>query len=240
MKRLILGLLAGLTLPAAASAQDVWGWSILVPSYAQTDILGTHLRDRRAQDEALPPSPPATPRLSQPANLRYAPSKARRTANLAGFVARSRAADSAGARSLEALFAEGDIIERMGQLLAPHGLRVDDVGDAYAVWWISAWQATRGLTDTPSDSILRAVRAQTGRALATAPELAGAGDGAKQQLAEAMLIQAALLDAAVVQAQGDPTKLRAVATAATQGARGMGLDLAGMELTGAGFAQRAR
>jgi hypothetical protein len=257
MKSLIVGLITAMALPGVASAQDVWGWSIIVPSVTQTDILGMRLRDLRMQSEARaggaakPRTAPAIPPgsddqaskgtgVENPSVLRYVPSRTRRRANLADFLAKSRQADPAGAASLDELFAQGDIIERFGQLLAPHGLRVDDVGDAYALWWMSAWQATHGVTDSPGDRATRAVQIQAGRALAATPELAGAGDGPKQKLAEALLIQAALLDAAVVQAKGDPVRLKAVAAAAALGARGMGMDMAAMTLTETGFVPRKR
>ena len=171
-----------------------------------------------------------------PANLRYTPSKARRAANLADFVAKSRRVDPRGADDLRALFARTDVIEAMRAPLAQAGLRIDDVADAYAIWWITAWYASRGGNETPSPRIVTAVRAQAARALSASPVVRGAGDGPKQQLAEALLIQAALLDSAVEQSKTRPDQMKAVRVAAAQGARGMGLDLASMTLTETGFA----
>jgi len=171
-----------------------------------------------------------------PADLRYTPSKARRAANLADFVARSRRVDPQGADDLQALFAKADIIEAMRQPLAKSGLRVDDLADAYAIWWITAWHASRGGNETPDPRTVAAVRAQAARALSASPVVRGAGDGPKQQLAEALLIQAALLDDAVERSKTRPDQMRAVRVAAAQGARGMGLDLESMTLTETGFA----
>lgn len=236
MKRLVLIVTVALGWPGAAGAQvvDGWGWSVIIPSVAQTDILGTHLRDLRARDEARGAAPSeAAPDL---AALRYTPSLARRKANLAGFVAASRKADPAAAASLEAFFAEqGDLIEKLNGIMATQGLQADNVADAYAVWWMSAWQASRGSIAETDVATNRAVQGQVARALASTAELARAGDAAKQQLAEALLVQTVMLEAAVEQARGDPAQLRAVAAAATQGARGMGLDLSTMNLTPAGF-----
>lgn len=245
MKRLILAFVLVSGWAGSASAQvDGWGWSIIIPSVTQTDVLGTHLRDLRREDEARDraaagksSSAAQQATAPDPAVLRYTPSKARRTTNLSNFVAKSRQTDPAGAKSLEDLFAQGDIIDRIGTALAPKGFHVDNVADVYSVWWITAWQATRGRSDDTSDTTNRAVQAQAARALASTPQLAGASDASKQELAEALLIQSMLLEAAVDQAKGDPAQMKAVGAAAAQGARGMGLDMSAMELTETGFVQ---
>jgi len=226
--------------PVTAQVVDGWGWTVIIPSVTGTDHIGLHLRELARQrdngGEAPDPAanaPQAT--MPDPAVLRYTPSKTRRTANLARFVEQSRRIDPAGAASLQTLFASGDIIDRIGAQLAPHGLRVDDLADTYAVWWITAWQATRGSNAETSDRTNMAVRAQAARALVGIGTIAQASDAAKQELAESLLIQTMLIDAAVEQAKGNPSQLAAVGAAAGQGARGMGLDLSTMDLTEQGF-----
>lgn len=221
--------LGGSDAAAQQSIVDGWSWSTLVPSIAQTDILGTHLRELRNEQELRNTPPPDVSRLG------YTPSKARRSANLAAFVERTRAVDPSGAADLQRLFAEGDIIERIRTLIAPVGLRIDNVADAYALWWITAWQATRGDNDTLGRDMYAAVRAQSARALNAAGSPARASDAEKQELAEALLVQTALIDGAVEQAKRDPVRMRQVRAAVAKGAQGMGLDMAGMEITGGGF-----
>jgi hypothetical protein len=247
MKRLLafaLAICAAWSAPAAA--QDVWGWSVITPTDTGTDQLSQHLRsqmqrqDQRQSRRAIPtqremldqaPDAPA-PNL---AALRYTPSKSRRTANLAKFVEKTRKVDAAHARDLQNLFAQGDFIERIGGVLAPHRLRVDNVADAYAVWWIAAWQATRGTNETPPDSVMAAVREQSARALGSTPELVEASDADKQEMAESLLVQSALIDRAVDQSKGNASRLRDLGIAVNKGAQGMGLDLTTMELTENGF-----
>ncbi|UIJ44092.1 hypothetical protein LZK98_13515 [Sphingomonas cannabina] len=224
--------------PAAANAQDVWGWSVLVPSYTGTDTLGLHLRDRMNHADRTGPAQreERRPVAKAPvATFRYAPSRERRAANLARFVERSRAIDPKGADGLAQLFAQGDIIERIRPELAKHGLSVDDVADAYAVWWINAWQASRGLSGDVSDAATASVRRQVTEAMAATPAFRGAGDAAKQEMAESFLIQAVLLAGAVEQSKGNRAQLDAVSRAAVQGAHGMGIDLPAMTLTDDGF-----
>ncbi|WP_458094400.1 DUF6683 family protein [Roseomonas sp. WA12] len=228
--------LAVATLAGGAAAAQNLGWSSVLPSMAGTDVLGLALRQHIQRDAR--PAPGANPGASPvSANLRYTPDAARRRANLAQFVARSRSADPAGAERLAQLFASGVIIERIGAAIAPLGLRLDDLADAYALWWVAAWQATQGTNPTPSRATMQAVRAQVMRAMATTPSLANADNAGRQALAEALLIQTMLLDGMVEQARR-PEERRAIATAAAQGAAGMGLDLSRMRLTETGFVSR--
>lgn len=169
------------------------------------------------------------------ASFRYRPDPARRRANLGRFVDSSRAADPQGAENLAALFAQGDLIERMRPELAKYGLVIDNVADAYAVWWINAWLASRGSHDDISAATAAAVRRQVVQSMASTPELATAGDAAKQEMAEALLVQGVLLAAALEQAKGDRAQEAALSRAAVQGASGMGLDLSAMTLTEKGF-----
>ena len=166
---------------------------------------------------------------------RFAPSLARRQANYAQFVAKTRVADPAGADRLAALFASTDLIARMNGPLARFGLRTDDVADAYAVWWVNAWQATQGRNDDISVAATAAVKAQAARALAAAPAFAGESDAAKQEMAEALLIQAAMIHATVEQSKGKPDQLKAIGAAVATGAHAMGVDLDAMTLTEDGF-----
>ena len=168
-------------------------------------------------------------------SLSYLPSPARRKANLAAFVDKSRAADPAAAGQLQSLFASGDIIAKIGQGMAPVGLRVDNLADAYTVWWVNCWSAVHSDYSTPDRATAAAVKAQAARAILAGGKIAGVPDAMKQEFAEALLIQALLLEAALEQAKGNEAQLKAVAVAANAGAKGMGLDLTTMKLTGQGF-----
>lgn len=246
MKRSLVWML-GLVLmwPAAASAQDM-SWSTITPSITGTDVLGLQLREQVQRQRSAPAEGSAAssrqsfvPESAAPVvntrALRYAPSKSRRTANLSRFVEKTRATDPSGAAQLEKLFASGDIIDKIGGALAQQGMRVDNVADAYAVWWINAWQATRGHNNVTSRATNDAVRDQAARALSASPQLVGAGDAAKQELAESLLIQAAMIDSVVEQSKGNSAQMRQIGAAVNQGAKRMGLDLTTMELTEHGF-----
>jgi hypothetical protein len=169
------------------------------------------------------------------ASMTYRSDPARRRANLAQFLAKARAVDPVGADDLAKIFAQGDIIEKIGQLGAPYGLRINNVADAYSTYWINAYQAFRGINPTPSARQINAVRDQASRSLGATAEFQDADDAAKQQMAEALWVQAAFLDVAVEQSKNDAAQREAVGKAAAQGALGMGLDFNRMRLTEQGF-----
>lgn len=172
--------------------------------------------------------------LPQIARLQFRPSAYRRQANYSQFVERSRRADPAGSVSLASTLSS-DPVAQMGPELAKYGLRVDNLADAYTVYWVEAWQASHSLSEEGSRAQAQAVRAQAARALLATPKVASATDAQKQELADALLVQALLIGAAKNQAQGDTAKLRAVARAVRQGAKASGLDLDAMTLTEGGF-----
>lgn len=159
-----------------------------------------------------------------------------RRRNLAQFVARTRAADPRGAAELERLFATTDLIGDIGKALAPYGLKTNDVADAVAVYIVTAWYGVRGRDDDPSRAQLTAVRGQMANALASTPQFASATDAQKQELAEAMLIQAALVSATVAGAEPQPARLEQVKQAVAQGAEAtFGIDLRRLQLTDQGL-----
>jgi hypothetical protein len=167
--------------------------------------------------------------------LTYTPSMERRRANFAQFVAKSRKKDPKGAAMLEKELASSDVIAKMGRELSAFGMRTDNVGDAYAAWWLNAWLASRQRTDTPSARQIAAVREQAAQAMKSVPEMARASDAVKQEMAEANLVQAALIGAYMEHARGNPGLSKQVAAAVRKGARASGLNLDAMELTDDGF-----
>lgn len=166
--------------------------------------------------------------------LDFTPSMQRRRANYASFVERTRRVDPAGAAGLEANL-KRDPIALAEPELAKVGLRVDNVADAYAVYWVEAWQAVHGVNGASSRATAQAVRAQAARAISATPEFASATAAQKQEFAESYLVQAVMVGAAKEQAAGDPAKLAQVSAAVEKGARAAGLDLRAMTLTEEGF-----
>lgn len=232
MRKLALAITAAITLICSpAAAQDGWGWSIIIPSVTGTDQLGQHLREQTSRAP-----PPAAPRV-QPttAALRFVPSADRRKANFARFVSQRRKVDPAAAKELETLLADPQVMPSIDRQLRARGLRSDNMADAYAAWWIQAWQTAHGQTADPSPAAIRAVKAQSEQAFLASPALLAMDDGAKQEFSEGLLLQAVILGSALEQVAKDPGQLRTLAQIARSGARQSGLDLDAMTLTDQGF-----
>ena len=236
---IVVGLL--FCLPVSANAQADFAGPLSPGAFEATLNMGPIADTLRQQIQ--PPSPqgkagkrgPAATKPVRVADFRYTPSKSRRSVNLENFVSKTKAVDPQGADTLSKLVASQDIIEAMGPPLARYGLRIDNVADAYTVWLINSWQATQGTTDDPSPASTAAVRRQVMNAMASAAIVTTADDASRQEMAEALLLQALLVESAVEQSQSNPDQLQAVGRAAAQGALGMGIDLASMTLTDRGM-----
>jgi hypothetical protein len=169
------------------------------------------------------------------ARLDFQPSLSRRKQNLSRFVENTRANNPQGAAQMAKLFASTDVIEQLGKSMAPYGLRTNNVADVYAVYWASAWLGSRGRNENLPKSQIVAIKNQATGALSSTAQFSSATDAQKQQFAEALLIQAVLIDASIDYAKSDPALLNKVKVAISQGAKAMGLDLDRMTLTPQGF-----
>ncbi|AQR73336.1 DUF6683 family protein [Sphingomonas sp. LM7] len=230
----ILTIASAFVLAAPAAAQDGVDWGGLMSGIAEGSAMdeaaqGSVSSNRRGSARSTRVAPAPAVRLT------YKPSMERRRANFAQFVAKTRKKDPEGAALLEKELASSDVIGKMGRALAGYGMRTDNVADAYAAWWLNAWLASRQRTDTPPARQIAAVRAQAARAMSSLPQMATASDAVKQEMAEANLVQTALIGAYLEHAKNDPALLRRIAAAVRQGARESGLNLGGMELTDDGF-----
>jgi hypothetical protein len=172
--------------------------------------------------------------------LTFTPSLARRKANFAQFVAKSRAVDPAGAAQLQQLFASTDVIAALDKAIQPFGLRANNVADAYTVWWVSSWLAANERTDTSTRAQFQGAKAQASKALLATPLFATATEASKQEMAEIFLIQAGMIDAYVEQSKTNPQQMKLMAKAVRQGALATGVDLDAMTLGATGFVPRTK
>jgi hypothetical protein len=180
-------------------------------------------------------APPGKPVLAAPkARMTYVASATRRQANMGKFVASLRLTDPKAAGELARFFAANDVIGSLEPELAVFGLRTDNVADAYAIWWISAWQVAHGITaETTRTQALAVKRQAEARIGATA--LAFGPDGARQDAAETLLVQAAMIEVSADAAKGNMAMLQRVRAAVRQAARTLRVDLDRVTLTDMGF-----
>lgn len=228
-------------LPVGASAQADFSGPLSPGAFEATLNMGpiANTLRQQMQHEAIEPNSgkQAAPIVKplRAANFRYTPSKSRRATNLENFISKTRAIDPGGADNLAKVIASQDLIEAMRTPLARYDLRIDNVADAYTVWLINVWQATRGTMDDPSVAATAAVRRQVMSAMASSAVFTTATDASKQEMAEALLLQALMVESAVEQSKGNPAQMQAVGRAAAQGAIAMGIDLSGTNLTDQGM-----
>jgi hypothetical protein len=226
------------TVPASqlVHAQDTFptmdwsnvGWSA-VNNEIGKDIVGA--RDRGSRPQTATPS-----NYDRSFSSTFSSSKSRTRTNLTKFVEKTRATDPAGAAKMAQIFASTDIIGMIDQKMQQtYGMRANNVADAYAMWWTSAWNGAQGRNDDPSAGQMAMVKRQAANALAATPEFASATDAGKQELAEALLVQAAMIQGAIDAYKSDPAMLAKARASIKQGAKAMGLDLGAMTLTDEGF-----
>ncbi len=236
MRRFLLYLFA-LTLITGLTARDAHAQNFtmqIAPDFAMSN-LNRELLDRRTKNR----NPDAqVPALADEAVLRFEVDPNRRADNLRNFVDRMKQTDPEGAARFGAILSSADVMGLITNAMGTVGLDANNVADAYAVWWISAYQASQGVTQTPSLQSYQAVRRQSANILLSTPSLIKTTQAEKQQLAEAYLIQAALIDSAIEELKSSPGHLSALKTAVAEGAMASGLDFKQMELTTQGFRLR--
>jgi hypothetical protein len=233
-----------LAISQPAQAQGVpWQWSNAGLNAINLDVQGSAIRAQvrnqvqgnQERDVVNSKKPKNSSEQIIATKLAYKPSTTNRQANLKRFVEKTRQINPAGAVELEQLFTSNDIIGQINQAMSKAGLNANNVADAYALYWISAWLGARGRNENLPKAQMIAVRNQAASALLNMPEFTSATNAQKQEITEVMLVQAALIDAAIESAKSDPDSLAQTQKAIAKVAEGFGLDIYSMTLTPQGF-----
>ncbi|MFM2431278.1 MAG: hypothetical protein RLZZ511_2491 [Cyanobacteriota bacterium] len=249
MKRNVcLGLLTGLVVSLSgygrAAAYDYGAnWfsglsSQLLSTVQFNNVLDANLNESDAappRDELndRPGIPPATVGPNLAAAMQFQVSPELRQSAIERYVKQTHPNDRAAQQALRQDL--NNLFQAVGPELARYNLDANNLADAYTVYWINAWQGSRGLTGDPTAAQIVAVREQVLRAFAATPAVMVTTDMEKQEMAEGFLVQAGLIASAVEQAQNNPELMRSIKPAIRQGAMTVGLDLDRMELTDEGF-----
>jgi hypothetical protein len=189
------------------------------------------LSSQRLTLEKLTPSPPAANSFKR---LSFRFSESTRQKNIDQFVQTARASDQSAGDELERTFTPV-AMRQIDAGMRGLGLSSANVADAYALYWTNAWLGTRGRDDNLPSKQMIAVRNQAAQALLATPEFNSASDQQKQEMAEALLIQSALIAGFISGSKQDATLMPKVKAAIAQGAKAIGLDLYAMTLTDNGF-----
>jgi hypothetical protein len=240
MKKLVFGLMC--VVPSVAHSQFIPQFNVPM-SIVNPAIDVTRNQKSRSEPDAdgMPNIGRTESRTLAAASYIFRPSSQLRRTNLARFVEKTRATDPTGAAKMQQLFASTDIIGMIDQRMQQtYGMRANNVADAYAVWWVSTWMGAKGRSDDATQGQMAMVKRQATNALASTPEFVSANDAGKQELAEALLVQAALIGDTIDTYKSDPAMLAKTRAAIAKGAREMGLDLDSMKLTDEGFVPAGR
>ena len=228
-------LLVPLLVASPLAAQDIGGGFVS----AGIGNAGIEAVNQQVEDVVVERDLPDAGEAPTDASLSYNSDPARTRRNLQGFAQRAARADPAAGQQLSELFRDQpDIVAQTGAMVSGFGLDLSNVADAYALWWMSAWLGANRRTDTPDVSTIAAVRQQAQAALSATPALAAANDAERQEYAEALIVQAVLINTSLEQNAGDPEQLAQLAEATKRGAAASGLDLDTMVLTESGFVPR--
>ena len=234
-------------------AAHIGFWLIVTPAHAQYtgsfDLVqwgsvdaGHEAAIAESVADTVSAPPPAVRSSKSPAskNLGFVASEKRRQQTLQAMVQRVRRSDPAGAAQLEQFLATPDMFGLLDGALAPMGLKTTNLADAFAIWWIAAWNGSRGENDTTDRATAQAVKRQAEAALLSTPGIADLTDAQKQELAESYLIQLALIDASIEWGKANPAGMEQVRRAIAQGAKASGMDLSKVTLTEEGFVPASR
>ena len=216
---------AVLTLASPARAQEAVGFGF--------DFLDTALGQstQAAMTGALP--------AASNAGLGFNPSMERRRATYNQLVEEVYLRDPGAAQQLQQTFAQTDLVAAAGEVTRQLGLDPHNLGDVMAIWLITAYEGSRTRIVTPSPAQARAVANQTAGALAASPLAAPGAEADRQQLAEALLVEAVMIENAIEATGTNPVARTQLRRSFKKSAEAAGMDLTALRLTEGGFV-RAR
>jgi hypothetical protein len=240
----ITGLLIAGSIPNLAHAQQLMNFitRTTIPIVIQCPGCNARSQSKNVQGKSalssqrltldkLSPSPPSSNLLR---TLNYRFSESARLNNVKQFIEKARASDPSAGDELENTFTP-IVMRQMDAAMKGVGLSSTNVADAYAVYWTSAWLGARGRDDDLPSRQMIAVRNQAAQALLATPQFTSASDQQKQEMAEALILQSALIAGFINGGKQDAALMSKVKAAIAQGASAMGLDLDSMTLTEDGF-----
>ncbi len=221
--------------PKPATAQGVFDMGVLTNTVSQGAVEQSERKRAAALKGALTRSV-TTKNTGKATRLLFTPSVAVRKQSIANFISRVRQSDPQNAGALEKDLTTKDIFAALDKKLAGYGMKTNSLTDALTAYVIVAWEAVHGSNDDPQKAAVLAVREQMARALGGVPALASVPDAKKQELAEAFILQAMLIDSYIVGAKKTPELMPKVTTAIATGTRSsLGFDLTALKLTSSGL-----
>jgi hypothetical protein len=216
----------GLFSVSPAQAQGVFDLGALTNSVAKT-----------SETQATSGKTAAPISAAAIASFNYTPSMERHAANKKKWLDGLKQLNPEVGAQFETGLANVDLVEEVGKAIAPLGLRTDNLADAYAIYFISAWMGANGRTDTNTKEQVAGVQKIAQSALASTPAATKLTDAQKQEMAEGFIIQTAMNEL-MLQAATDPAAMTKVKAEIKAGAKEMGIDTDMFTLTPTGLARK--
>jgi hypothetical protein len=205
------------------------------PEIVAKEIRRKESRDRENRyKERDGEDTPEQPQISY-ATLNYKTSLSRRNATVKKFIDRIRKIDPAAAGSFQKQFEEIDIFSELKKALMAKGLDANNLADAYAVYWVSSWEASNGSVRDSSSEQVQAVRGQVLGMMRNLPQVSEMNEASRQEAAEEMLLTSVVIGASLDSVKDDPVKLKAYAAEMMRQSKTNGLDFTALTLTEKGF-----
>lgn len=213
---------------ASAQAQGIFDLPPLVAPDAASPAAPA------APSQPAAPNAPSAPAVD-PSVLTFTVSEELRANHQQEFL------DSLRSRSPDAAddLAGHDLIGLLGTAIAPHGLRTDNVADAFTAWLMINHGLVTGDDSDPTPAQVEGTRKLATNALLAMPDLIAADDADKQAMADSLLLQA-LLNQMMIDAlkEANPVGVPVARQEIRTATRDMGLDLDLLEMTPNGLAPK--
>jgi hypothetical protein len=172
------------------------------------------------------------------ASMRYVPSMTVRKATYAEMVKNMRAANVDVGNQMEAVFAQTDVIGLIDDAMGKFGMSANNIADAYALYFLSAWMGANGRTDENTPEQLKGTQKMAQDALSQVPDMLKLADDKKQTFSESLLIQSLLNDEMIKAVASDPAGLSKVKNDIKMAAKEMGIDVDGFNMTANGLVRK--
>lgn len=205
------------------------------PVVGKEDDDGGYADDRSARASEVPKRSVATQKL----DARFTISQARRKANVMRFLANMKRQDARNGGAMEQVLVTGDPMATLERAMQSSGLSPANLGDVFALWWISSWKVVNGdFTLEPSAEEIAGVRNQSAVMMANWPNLSLMTNEHKQDTADELMLSTLLVVSAAQAAKANPAQARTFQDYVRSGAQVYGMDLDAIELTNNGFVSR--
>lgn len=228
--------LAATVAPAAAQDAIVALDTTLMAGWSGNNPVGNS--SRRHVGRTITQRRPA-PRVNPAqviARTAYRPDPAVRARVYARAVQTMAKASPGEAAKFRQILVSGKMRNEVAGFLARYGMSPNNLVDTTAIYLAVAWLTTHRNNGAPSAEQLRGLRRQVALAYGSVPQIMAMSNAAKQELAEANLLQASLSSTLADQASKDPATLAKARAAIASWVRdSYQLELTRMTLTANGL-----